>query len=334
MLLNFIVSVLLLLCASVSSAQAEWAPAKPVEFVIPAGPNGGSDKAVRLIIDIIKKHNLANISLVTVYKPGESGAEGFEYFLREPDVDHALMFSSLSFYVVPLRHPELGVDLSLFAPIAGMGIDSLMLWVQGGRKDINTIADFVNAVREKKAKTGQDWVMSGFGEDSTNRLLSSLLEASYELKIKYIASASGGEAAKLLAEGQADSAINPPAPLNDSYKAGKSRPIMTFSEEREKEFANIPTLVESGVKFSLGPQRSVSGPPGMSAEAQDYYTRLFQKVFETPEWQEYRAKNSLHGQFASGPALLKSMLRELKMHRVMISFMDMIKKLDDKKNAP
>jgi tripartite-type tricarboxylate transporter receptor subunit TctC len=334
MLLNFVLSVFLLLCATLSPARADWAPAKPVEFVVLAGPNGGSNKAVQLIIDIVKKHNLANISFTVVYKPANSGAEGFEYFLKAPDIDHTLVFSSTAFYVVPLRHPELGIDLSLFAPIAGMGVDTMILWVPGGRKDINTLADFANAVREKKAKTGQDWVMSGFGEESTSRLLTNFLEANYEIKLKYLTTLSGGDSGKQVMEGQAESTINPPAPLNDAYKTGKLKPVVAFSEERQKEFANVPTMIETGVKFSLEPQRSISGPPGMSPEAREYYSRLFRKVFDTPEWQDYRVKSSLHGQFTSGPELLKSMLRELKMHRVMISFMDMIKNLDVKKSSP
>jgi tripartite-type tricarboxylate transporter receptor subunit TctC len=34
-------------------------------------------------------------------------------------------------------------------------------------------------------------------------------------------------------------------------------------------------------------QRSINGPPGMPKEAQDWYSQLFQTLFESDEWQAY-----------------------------------------------
>ena len=53
-------------------------------------------------------------------------------------------------------------------------------------------------------------------------------------------------------------------------------------------------------------QRSVVGAPQMSAEARAYYEQLFRKLFESQEWQQYRAKNSLFGEFTTGTALMGS----------------------------
>ena len=63
---------------------------------------------------------------------------------------------------------------------------------------------------------------------------------------------------------------------------------------------------------------SVVGPPGMSAEAADYYQDLFMKVFNTPEWQEYRTKKSLYGDFLSGQALMDYWMEERAIHETML----------------
>lgn len=319
------ISAFALLFVATHPARAEWTPVRPVEFIVLAAANGSSDKAVRLLTDIIRKHNLAPISFSVLNKADRSGAEGFEYFIKHPDVDHTLVFSSTAFYTLPLRHPELGADISLFAPIAAMGADVMMLWVPGGRRDITSLDDFVNAVREKKKRTGQDWVMAGFGEESVDTLLTKFLSVNYQIEMKHLACASGGEAAKRMVEGQADATIGPVSVHLDYYKAGKSKPLVNFSGERFKEFADVPTLIESGVKFSLEAHRSISGPQGMSNEARDFYAALFKKAFDTPEWQNYRTQNVLRGDFLTGPDLRASMLRQLKMHRIMISFIDMMK---------
>ncbi|HEX6003237.1 MAG TPA: tripartite tricarboxylate transporter substrate binding protein, partial [Burkholderiales bacterium] len=58
-------------------AAAEWAPTKPVEFIIPAGTGGGADQMARLIQGIVAKHNLMKQSLIPINKSGGAGAEGF-----------------------------------------------------------------------------------------------------------------------------------------------------------------------------------------------------------------------------------------------------------------
>jgi tripartite-type tricarboxylate transporter receptor subunit TctC len=61
-------------------------------------------------------------------------------------------------------------------------------------------------------------------------------------------------------------------------------------------------------------QRSVVGPPQMSNEACDFYEQLFRKLFESTEWQEYREKNSLRGEFVSATALMNYWMMEREKH--------------------
>ncbi len=61
-------------------------------------------------------------------------------------------------------------------------------------------------------------------------------------------------------------------------------------------------------------QRSVVGAPGMSKNAQKYYQELFQKVYNTQEWQDYMKKKSLQGEFLSGKALMSYWKNEKKVH--------------------
>jgi tripartite-type tricarboxylate transporter receptor subunit TctC len=50
-------------------------------------------------------------------------------------------------------------------------------------------------------------------------------------------------------------------------------------------------------------QRSVVGAPGMSEKAQAYYTNLFTNVYNSKDWQSYKSKKSLMGDFMSGDDL-------------------------------
>jgi putative tricarboxylic transport membrane protein len=61
-------------------------------------------------------------------------------------------------------------------------------------------------------------------------------------------------------------------------------------------------------------QRSIVGAPQMSNEARSFYGQLFRKLFESAEWQEYRDKNSLRGEFISGTALMNYWMMEREKH--------------------
>ena len=63
--------------AVVAPAQAAWEPAKPVEFVVPAGTGGGADQMARLIQGIVIKHKLMKEPMIVVNKSAGAGAEGF-----------------------------------------------------------------------------------------------------------------------------------------------------------------------------------------------------------------------------------------------------------------
>ena len=52
-------------------------------------------------------------------------------------------------------------------------------------------------------------------------------------------------------------------------------------------------MKEKGHDFSYYNQRAVVGAPGMSEEAATYYRDLFEKIYQTAEWQGYLESESL-----------------------------------------
>ena len=66
-------------CVAVVAPQAvraqAWEPAKPIEFVVPAGTGGGADQMARFIQGVVAKHSLSKQPIVVVNKSGGAGAE-------------------------------------------------------------------------------------------------------------------------------------------------------------------------------------------------------------------------------------------------------------------
>ena len=86
-----------------SSAIAEWAPRKPVEFIIMAGTGGGADQIARLLQGLIEKKKLSPRPFIPINKPGGSGAEALQYLKSKEGDDHTVLVTLNSFSIMAVR---------------------------------------------------------------------------------------------------------------------------------------------------------------------------------------------------------------------------------------
>ena len=293
-------SAFVLGCATmvVASPAMAWQPNKPIDFIIMAGKGGGADKMARLMQGIVEKESLAERPLVPVNKSGGSGAEALIAAQGANDPNHTIMVTLNSFYTTPLRQPGLGVDVLEFAPVARMAEDTFLLWVHADT-GITSFEQWLDVAREQ----GSKWVMGGTGSNSEDNIITDYLNTNYGLEMKYIPYKGGGAVAKDVAGKQINSSVNNPSEAIGFWQSGDMIPLVAFTNERLPMFPEVPTLREKGGDFSYFMQRSVVGAPGMSKEAQAYYTELFTRVYNSPDWQAYKTKKSLMGDLMSGDQL-------------------------------
>jgi len=308
--------------ALTATAASAFEPSKPIDFVIMAGKGGGADKMARLMQSIVEKNELADKPLVPTNKSGGSGAEALSYMSKVTDPDHTIMVTLNSFYTTPLRQPGLKVDNMAFAPVARMAEDTFVLWVHKD-EGIETFEEFLAAVKDR----GNKWVMGGTGKNSEDNIITDHLNEAYGLDIKYIPYKGGGAVAKDLAGQQIQSSVNNPSEALGFYESGDVVPIVAFTNERLPMFPDTPTLNEVSDEddFAYFMQRSVVGAPGMSDEAQAYYTDLFTNVFESDDWQKYKSDKSLMGEFMSGDDLTEYWSEQIANHETILKASGAIK---------
>ncbi|MCG6885396.1 MAG: tripartite tricarboxylate transporter substrate binding protein [Silicimonas sp.] len=282
------VSALALAVAAPAVAQ-DWAPRKPVEFIIMAGTGGGADQIARLLQGLIEKKGLSSRPFIPINKPGGSGAEALRYLQDKAGDDHTVMMTLNSFYTTPIIQEDLGVDITAFTPIGLMAMDTFLLWVNTDREDITDLDSYVETVKA----AGLDWKVGGTGSGQEDSVLTAMMEAAFDYDVTYIPFPGGGTVAKNLVGNQIDSTVNNPAEQMEFYRAGNSKPLVQFTGERMAAFPDVPTAKELGVDIEYYMQRSVNGPPGMSAEATAFYTNLFEELFNSQEWQDYCTSDGL-----------------------------------------
>lgn len=292
------------------NAQADWKPQKPVEFVIMAGQGGGADQLARFIQSIIAKHNLAEQPFIPINKGGGSGAEALRYLKDHEGDPHVIMATLNSYYTTPVQNPGLGVDIKEFTPIARLAEDTFVLWVNAD-SEVKTVDDYVKMVKEK----GAEWRMGGTGNGQEDSLVTAMLEKDYDLKMTYVPFKGGGDVAKNLVGGHIESTVNNPSEAIGFLDAKRVRPLAALTPERIPSLPDVPTFAELGKPdLVYYMQRSVVAPAGVDQEVRDYYTKVFDAVYKSEEWQDYCKKQALQCSWLSGDDLQTYFLSEREKH--------------------
>lgn len=287
-----------------------WEPAKPVEFVIPAGTGGGADQMARFIQGVITKHNLMKQPMVVVNKGGGAGAEGFLEVKKAAGDAHKIIITLSNLFTtpygtgVPFSHKEM-------TPVAMLALDQFVLWVN---KDApyKTAKEYIDAV---KAGNDKSFKMGGTGSKQEDQIITAALErVTAPKKFVYIPYKGGGEVATQLVGGHVNSTVNNPIEAVAQWRGGALRPLCIFDGKRStytnkvtetQAWSDIPTCKESGLPTEYQMLRGIFMPPGVKPDEVAFYVDLFKKVRATPDWKEFMEKGAFNDTFKTGDEFKK-----------------------------
>jgi tripartite-type tricarboxylate transporter receptor subunit TctC len=273
------------------SAADEWRPTRAIEFIAAAGPGGGTDVFARVVQSAINKNKLLDQPIIVTNKAGGSGAEAFISAKTSPNDPYKLYFGTQDVYALPLGS-KLSYSLGDLQPISAMTFDPFLLWVNPS-SGILDAKDFVAKAKEKPGA----FKMGGAKAKEADETLVSLIEGATGAKLTYIPYKSGSEAAVQLAGGHITGNVNNPSESVEQWRAGLQKPLCVFDEKplpgKEviadgRSWSSIPTCEEAGIAVRTFQQpRTIWAAAKVPPEVVAFYTALFHKVTETPEWKAY-----------------------------------------------
>jgi tripartite-type tricarboxylate transporter receptor subunit TctC len=296
-----------------------WEPAKPVEFVIPAGTGGGADQMARLIQGIIVKHKLMKEPLVVVNKSGGAGAEGFLSVKEARGDPHKIIITLSNLFTTPLAT---GVPFNWkdMTPVAMLALDQFVLWTNAD-EPYKTASEYIAAV---KAAGPNKFKMAGTGSKQEDQIITVALEKATGTKFIYVPFKGGGEVAVQLVGGHVNSTVNNPIEAVAQWRAGKLRPLCVFDDERmpfkakvtdTMSWNDIPTCKEAGVPTDYVMLRGIFMAPGVTPDQVAFYVDLMNKVRATPDWAEYLEKGAFNPTFMTGTTFTKWLVNAELNHR-------------------
>jgi tripartite-type tricarboxylate transporter receptor subunit TctC len=247
-------------------AQAAW-PAKPIRFIVPFPPGGGTDTTSRLIAE--KFTTLLGWTVIVDNKAGAGGNIGLDVVAKAPPDGYTIgMGQASNLAINPSLYAKMPFDpLKDFSPIASIAEQPVVLVV---RQDspFKTLAEFVDAAKAKPGGVG----VAQAGNGTVGHLAGELLERRAGIQLLQVPYKGAGPAMNELLGGQVPSYIGNSVSVMGQLSAGKIRALAVTSARRLGSMPTVPTVAEQGYPgFAATTWLGLVGPAGMPA---DVVTRL------------------------------------------------------------
>jgi putative tricarboxylic transport membrane protein len=260
-----------------------------IHFLIPGGAGGGWDGTARGTGEALTNAGIvANATFENM--SGGGGGKAIGYLIENAESNHGtLMVNSTPIVIRSLtgRFPQSFRDLTMVAGTIG----DYAAFVVGKDSAINSFSDLIAAFDTDPASVA---IGGGSVPGGMDHLVAALaMEAAGKdpTKVKYIPYDAGGKAMAGLLSGEISALSTGFSEAVEMAKAGEVKIIGTTSAERVAAYADAPTLKEQGVDAEFVNWRGFFAAPDLPADKRDMYIAALGKMYDTPEWEEVRARN-------------------------------------------
>ncbi|EDZ46974.1 bordetella uptake gene family protein [Rhodobacterales bacterium Y4I] len=278
--------------AALAFASPSWAGEQVVDsihFLIPGGAGGGWDGTARGTGEALTEAGLVGkVSYENM--SGGGGGKAIGYLIENAASQHGtLMVNSTPIVIRSLTgvFPQNFRDLTLVAGTIG----DYAAIVVGKDSPINSMEDLLAAYRADPRGTA---VGGGSVPGGMDHLVAAMvMEAAGEdpTAFKYIPYDAGGKAMAALLSGEIAALSTGFSEAIDLADAGEVKIIGVTADARVDSYPDAPTMKEQGLDTTFVNWRGFFGAPGLPEGKLAAYQDALAKMYDTPEWEEVRARN-------------------------------------------
>ncbi|GAK56500.1 uncharacterized protein UPF0065 [Candidatus Vecturithrix granuli] len=272
--LLLVMAICLSLITNIEPAFAKF-PEKPITFMIYTAPGGLADITARKLIDVAANHTDA--TFVALNNPGAGGLVAMKAILQaKPDGYTILLVTQSNIEKVVTTKDA--VKLEDFIWLA-MLVSEAECIITSTAQEVNTWEQLVADAKAKEGK--QVWVGPAAGGRDHVMAMKTWEKAG--IQAKWVPFESGGQAMAAVLGGHGVAYVGNPSDIlgkPDLKIAALSR------ETRLEQFPDAPTFKELGVE-GLDNEimwRGIAVHKDTDPEALQFYSELFQKITQDPEW--------------------------------------------------
>jgi tripartite-type tricarboxylate transporter receptor subunit TctC len=270
-----------LFAAAVHAQGAPW-PARPVKIIVPLAAGSAVDNGIRIVAQKLSE-NLKQ-GFVIENQPGAAGLIGAGNVAKAaPDGYTFGGFNDSIMTMLPNIQPKMPWDiLKDFEPVSLIATVEWGLVVNADAPQ-HSAADLIATAKQAPGKINY----SSGGNGSPQHIAMALFASQAGVQMTHVPYKGATQAAMGVAGNEVLTAFQGIATVNSLIKSGKVRLIGVTTPRRMPQFADVPTVSESGLPgFQFNSWATLMAPAGTPQPIVHAMAAAVQKVLADPEVRE------------------------------------------------
>jgi tripartite-type tricarboxylate transporter receptor subunit TctC len=288
-----------------TQAQSTW-PDKPIHFVVPYPPGGGTDVIARIVQERFAK--ALGQPIIIDNRGGAAGSLGTDVVAKSAPDGYTVLFTLSSHTINPYIYPHLPFDtVKDFEPV-GMVASLPQILVANLKFPPNTIAELTALAKSEPGALSY----ASVGNGSPGQLAGEMYKLRTGTKLTHIPYRGGGPALNDLMGGQVPLLwVSIPAAAQ-FVKSGKVKALAVSTVKRSAAFPNVPTMQEAGVPdFSVDSWYAMFVPAHTPRAIVDKLNKALNEIVRLPDIRDKLLQQGAEGTGGTPEALGKVVDAEL-----------------------
>ena len=265
------------------SARAADYPTRPVNLITPAPAGSGPDVIARIVADRLGK--LWGEQIVILNRPGAGGLIGIQAAAAAKADGYTLyMPISSTFFVLPITHPNLPLDLERdIAPIGLIGEQPMVIAVNP-KLGINSLADLI-----ARAQKNPGSIFYGANVGGLPNLTGEVFQQRANIKLTHVPYPNQTKATQDAVAGTTQVAIESLSGLGGPIANGLLKPLAVASAKRVPNYPDLPTVAEAVPSIGIFESRgwfALTAPAGTPDAIVHKVSKDLRAVLSQPDLQK------------------------------------------------
>ena len=259
---SFAIIFILLAAMYAASAHAADYPTKTIQIINPFPPGAVTDIVARIVAP--KMSALMGQQVVIVNKAGGGGAVGIQAVRDAAPDGYTILVTPPPIVLIPIVNKKSGFAVKDFTPLA-LATSSPNTTVVKADAPWKTLEDFLAEARKNPGQL----TYGSAGPGTTPHFIGELVKLKTKIDMTHVPLGSESAAATAVLGGHVNIAFLTLGTTRSHIEAGTMRALAVASNNRLKDFPNVPTTVEKGfpelnLKIWVGFFAPAKTPPAIS----------------------------------------------------------------------
>lgn len=296
----------LLAAGPIAIVHAQGFPTKPLRYIVPVAPGGGSDMVARTVCE--RWGRQLGQTFVVENHGGGGGVIASQMTARAPADGYTLMQGYVATHGTSPATRKLPYDpIRDFTPIGMIGATPNVL-VVGNPVPARTTQEFIDYVRRNPGKLSY----GSAGAGSLTHLTMELFKQRINGFMVHIPYRGIAPAITDLIGGQTQAMFPGLAAALPHIRSGRLRPLAVTGSQRHPAVPDLPTLDELGFKgFDAMQWYGVVGPAGIPADIVNRLNDALNAVLTAPDLREKLSAEAVEPMPMTAPQFAKYMQDDL-----------------------